>query len=150
MNDSQPSSTRVLLMEDNPVDVRLLRYALSKNESWQTELTVADDGEKAVRFLSEQPLPDFVILDLNLPKLDGPEVLHWIRSTERTRALVVAIVSSSPMDQIRSKVTGARAEANFYFTKPMDVQSFVNLGEALEESYRGAAGRNGFPKEGGS
>lgn len=137
MNDSQfQVSTRVLIIEDNPVDVRLVRYALSNNEDWPVELSVAEDGEKALNLLKTPPLPDLIILDLNLPKVSGPEVLQWIRSTETTRKLPVAVVSSSPMDVIRSKVSGAHVEANCYFTKPMDVESFLHLGRALGECYR--------------
>jgi DNA-binding response OmpR family regulator len=134
-NLPHPVSTRVLVIEDNPVDVRLLRYAISQDRSWDPELIVAVDGEKAIHLL-QQGLPDFIILDLNLPKLDGTEVLQWIRSGEATRNLPVAIVSSSPMDEIRSKITGARVEANGYFMKPMDVDSFVNLAKALGDCYR--------------
>jgi CheY-like chemotaxis protein len=137
MNDSEGRvSTRVLIIEDNPVDVRLVRYALSKNEDWPVELSVAEDGEKALNLLKTNPLPDLIILDLNLPKISGPEVLQWIRSTEATRDLPVAVVSSSPMDVIRSKVTGAQVDANCYFTKPMDVESFLQLGRSLGECYR--------------
>lgn len=139
MNNPQPPAiTRVLVIEDNPVDVRLLRYALAQTPSWPTELTVVADGEKALETLQASPLPDFVILDLNLPKLTGPEVLQWMRSHRPTGIIPVAVVSSSPMDQIRSKVTGARVEANGYFTKPMDVEGFVLLGKALADCYQSA------------
>ena len=137
MNTLQPSaSTRVLLVEDNPIDVRLLRYALSKLSDWPVDLIVAEDGEKAVTKMQQQPLPEFIVLDLNLPKLSGPEVLQWIRANEATRCIPVAIVSSSPMDEIRSKVSGARVEADCYYTKPMDVDTFIRIARELAKCYR--------------
>lgn len=139
-NLPSPVSTRVLVIEDNPVDVRLLRYALANNPDWPTELIVVDDGEKALRALQTDPLPEMVVLDLNLPKVTGAEVLQWIRANDPTRGLPVAVVSSSPMDQIRDTVTGARVEANCYFTKPMDVDSFVELGRELGRCYHASLG----------
>jgi two-component system, chemotaxis family, response regulator Rcp1 len=133
--ESKSSGTRVLVVEDNPVDVRLLRYALEKQREWPTEMTVAEDGEKAIHLLeqsvSRATRPDFVILDLNLPKRDGTEVLRWIRSTEGLRSLRVAVVSSSPVDVSRDKMSGAKVEADCYFVKPMDVESFIGLAKQL-------------------
>lgn len=137
MNDPQRlNSTRVLVIEDNPVDVRLIRYALSRNESWPTEITVADDGEKALAMLAAGPLPDFVILDLNLPKINGAEVLLWVRKQQDIGDLPVAILSSSPLDEIHMVVSGARVQANGYFTKPMEVDHWESLARELEHCYR--------------
>lgn len=133
--DLTVATTRVLVIEDNPVDVRLLRYALAHNEAWPTALTVAEDGEKALQMLREGPLPDFVILDLNLPKVSGAEILQWIRAADFARGLPVAVVSSSPLDEIANRVNGARVKADCYFTKPMDVDSFLELGRRLAQCY---------------
>src|SRR5437763_12956717 len=102
--------TRVLLIEDNPVDVYMVQCALQRELDWTTETTVADDGEKAIELLLEhsspsmRQWPDLVILDLNLPKRDGVEVLQVIRTTTGLRSLPVVILSSSPMDVMKRKV----------------------------------------------
>jgi two-component system, chemotaxis family, response regulator Rcp1 len=136
-------STSLLLVEDNPIDVRLIRYALQQEQTWKTEITVAEDGEKAINLLlaiaassPQSARPDFVILDLNLPRRDGTEVLQTIRSMKELQDLPVAIVSSSPMDVIRGKVSTANVSANCYFTKPMDVDSFLALGKELHCCYQ--------------
>ena len=136
-------STRVLLVEDNPIDVRLIRYALEQEQNWATDMTIAEDGEEAISLLTEgassvvrAKRPDFVILDLNLPKRDGTEVLQAIRYHKELQNLPVAIVSSSPTDVIRGKMMDANVHANWYFTKPMDADSFIALGKALHDCYR--------------
>ncbi len=120
-----------------------MRYALQQEHTWSTEITVAEDGEKAINLLlaiaassPQSGRPDFVILDLNLPRRDGTEVLQTIRSMKELQDLPVAIVSSSPMDVIRGKVTTANVSANCYFTKPMDVDSFLALGKELHCCYQ--------------
>jgi CheY-like chemotaxis protein len=136
-------STSILLVEDNPIDVRLMRYALQQEQTWNTEITVAEDGEKAINLLLamatsslQSGRPDFVILDLNLPRRDGTEVLQTIRSMRELQDLAVAVVSSSPMDVICGKVKTANVSANCYFTKPMDVDSFLALGKELHSCYQ--------------
>ena len=140
MNSLPSFNLRVLLIEDNPVHVELIRLAFESENSWQPALTVAEDGERAIGVLTESfalgSLPDFVVLDLNLPKRDGTEVLRWIRTTHGYQNIPVAIVSSSPMDVIRNKLVGARVEANCYFVKPMDIDDFLGLGKKLLFCYQ--------------
>ena len=130
-------------MEDNPVDVRLIRFALREEKSWQTETTVANDGEKAIDYLLHQHGTqgdfDLVILDLNLPKRDGTEVLQVIRSREELSSLPVIVLSSSPEDVSKAKVRNANVEANCYFTKPVGAKEFLDLGQRLWSCYRRAA-----------
>lgn len=133
--DAVDSVAKLLVVEDNPVDVRLLRYALESERTWRVQLSVAEDGEKAISLLLEGPRPEFVILDLNLPKRNGTEVLKVIRNHESLKSLPVAILSSSPMDVIRGKVTNAHVEADWYFTKPMSIDEFVALGQKLHHCY---------------
>lgn len=143
MNPSQAAeqTTRVLIVEDNPIDVHLVRLALEEEHAWPTEPIVTGDGEKAIDFLlrrgsfSDAERPHLVILDLNLPKRDGTEVLQVIRTTESLQNLAVAVLSSSPKDIIRSKVHQANVEANCYFTKPVDADAFLALGKALRSCY---------------
>jgi chemotaxis family two-component system response regulator Rcp1 len=129
-------STRVLLVEDNPMDARLIRYAMQQQEGWEIETVLAEDGEKAINMLLEgASTPDLIVLDLNLPKRDGTEVLQVIRGSEGLKGLPVAVLSSSPMDVIRGKVNGAKVEADCYFTKPMDIDSFVVMAKELRVCY---------------
>jgi CheY-like chemotaxis protein len=147
MTEKSVQAARLLLIEDNPIDVRLMRYALQQEKDWATDVTVAADGEKAIALLlaaaepGGEQMPDLVILDLNLPKRDGTEVLQTIRSAKALAHLPVAIVSSSPMDVIRGKVATAKVSADCYFTKPMDVDSFMELGKALHGCYLSSGAR---------
>lgn len=133
--------TRVLIVEDNPVDVYMVQCALQKELDWTTETTVADDGEKAIELLlqhSSLPIrewPDLVILDLNLPKRDGVEVLEVIRATNGLRSLPVVVLSSSPMDVMKSKFKKVNVEANCYVTKPPDLDEFLSLGKRIRICY---------------
>lgn len=141
--------TRVLIVEDNPIDAHMVQYALQEELNWTTETTVADDGEKAIQLLLEQssrPLrkwPDLVILDLNLPKRDGVEVLQVIRTTNELRSLPVVVLSSSPMDVMKSKLNKGNVEANCYLTKPYDLDEFLALGKRFHCCYTKALGSKG-------
>jgi CheY-like chemotaxis protein len=138
--------TRVLIIEDNPVDVYMVQCALKEELHWRTETIVADDGEKAIELLlehSSRPVrdwPDLVILDLNLPKRDGVEVLQIIRTTNGLRSLPVVVLSSSPMDVIKSKFKNLNVNANCYVTKPPDLDEFLALGKRFHSCYTKALG----------
>jgi two-component system, chemotaxis family, response regulator Rcp1 len=126
--------TKILLAEDNPLDVRLIRYALQHEQNWMTEVVVAEDGEKAIQYLMQQNSspngtnPDLVILDLNLPKMDGTEVLQVIRTTKGLQSLPVVVVSSSPEEISEGIVRQANVEANGYLMKPINIDEFLALG----------------------
>lgn len=138
--------TRVLIIEDNPVDAHMVQCALQEELNWTTETTVADDGEKAIELLLQhgsRPIgewPDLVILDLNLPKRDGVEVLQVIRTTNGLRSLPVVVLSSSPTDVMKSKFNKMNVEANCYFTKPPDLDEFLALGKRFHCCYTKALG----------
>ena len=129
---------KILLVEDNPVDVLMMKRAL-KNGGFKNQPIVLDDGEPAMAFLTHQgtyagmELPDLVILDLNLRKVDGPEVLSYIRNTPELRNLRVIVVSSSPEDIMKSSA----ADADCYIEKPIDAASFQNLGNRIRSFYQG-------------
>jgi chemotaxis family two-component system response regulator Rcp1 len=135
------STTHVFVVEDNPVDVELLRVALNAQKAWSTEMVVAEDGEKAILLLRDQaanPLlrrPDLVLLDLNLPKRDGTEVLRLIRSTFALSNLAVAILSSSPSDAVQRKLTEAQITADAYFEKPGTFEDYMKFGKELHTWY---------------
>ncbi len=121
----------ILLVEDNPDDVELTRLAFEEAQVANT-LTVVRDGAEALDYLfargryadrDPQDLPSLVLLDLNLPKLDGREVLQAIRNDERTRALPVVVLTTSaePFDVEASYTLGV----NSYMQKPVDFNQFV-------------------------
>ncbi|HLH37763.1 MAG TPA: response regulator [Bryobacteraceae bacterium] len=131
---------RVLIVEDNPGDVRMLRYAFD-DDQWLVETTVAEDGEKAIHYLQRHGAfekagdPDLVILDLNLPKYGGTAVLKVIRSLSRLRKLPVIILSSSSQEVILKEVRAAGVEADGYFTKPPDFDEFLALAKKIRDCY---------------
>jgi len=128
---------KILLVEDNPVDARMTLYALREEQTWLTEVVIAEDGEKAIHYLTQQnsstdsAIPDLVILDLNLPKWDGTEVLRTIRTTAGLESLPVIIFTSSPAEISESIVRQANLEANWYMTKPANADDFLSVGRAF-------------------
>jgi two-component system response regulator len=123
--------TMLLLVEDNPDDEALTLRALKKNNI-SNEVVVAHDGAEALDFLfctgayasrDRHVLPEVVLLDLKLPKIDGLEVLRRLRADERTRLLPVVILTSSREEQ--DVVNGYRLGANSYIRKPVDFDQFV-------------------------
>lgn len=126
----------VLLVEDNPDDELLALRALRKNGIEQG-ISVVRDGAEALDFLfgrgeyaerSTASLPTVVLLDLNLPKLNGLEVLKQLRSREETRYLPVVILSTSKEEQ--DMISGYSFGANSFICKPVDYDQFI---EAIEQ-----------------
>jgi two-component system response regulator len=126
MNTSSDKKT-ILLVEDNPEDVRLTRRSFRENHI-VNELVVVGDGAEAMSYLQKQAsdpdgvLPSVTLLDLNLPKLDGLEVLQRIRSDPRLKRLPIVILTSSKeeVDLVRSYELGA----NSYIQKPVEFEQF--------------------------
>ena len=125
----------IFLAEDNPADVYLLREALGTNVADPVEIVVAQDGEEALDFVHGRGrfhsahAPDLIVLDLNLPKSDGSDVLRCIRETERLARIPVVILTSS--DSPRDRATAERLGASCYITKPSDLDAFLALGGRL-------------------
>ena len=128
----------ILLVEDNPSDVKLTRRALEQNQI-VNKVIVAEDGREALDYLSGagqyasrdvRDFPAVVLLDLKLPKIDGLEVLKEIRSNELTRLIPVVILTSS--DQEEDLIASYKLGANSYIRKPVDFNQFAeavrNLG----------------------
>jgi len=120
----------ILLVEDNPDDVLLTRRALKKNNICN-EVVVAQDGAEALDYLfgmgsyegrNLDAMPQVILLDLDLPKIDGLEVLRRIRSDERTRLLPTVILTSS--EEQEDLVEGYGLGANSYVSKPVDIDQF--------------------------
>ncbi|MGI8958519.1 MAG: response regulator [Bryobacteraceae bacterium] len=137
---SETEITRILIIEDNPMDVRLLHLALESVQDWVIETAVAADGEDAINYLLDPKTskPDFVILDLNLPKRDGLEVLQVIRITNNLYGLPVVVFSSSTEDVLRTKMQQAKLEAEYYLTKPVGADEFLAVGPTLRCFYEQA------------
>lgn len=136
--------TAVLVVEDNPMDVRMIRLALREEQNWPTDVVVAHDGENAVQYLLRQDpyggvsKPDMLILDLNLPKRHGTEILQIIRTNKELSSLPVIVLSSSPEDIIRDIVTRSRFTADLCLTKPVNVKDYLALGSAFRKCYEEA------------
>ena len=119
----------ILLVEDNADDEALTRRALQKNNV-KNELMVAHDGQEALDLLfSGGRLPQLVLLDLKLPKIDGLEVLRRLRADERTKLLPVVILTSSTEE--RDLVNGYSLGANSYVRKPVDFTEFTEAARQL-------------------
>ncbi|SHO52920.1 response regulator [Desulfopila aestuarii] len=125
----------ILLVEDNPGDVDLAREALESNKI-RNNLHVARDGEEAMAFLKKEgqyaaaPRPDLVILDLNLPKKDGREVLAEMKSDTLLKSIPVVILTSSKAEE--DIVRSYNLHANCYISKPLNFHSFVQVVESIK------------------
>jgi two-component system, chemotaxis family, response regulator Rcp1 len=130
------STAEILLVEDNPADVRLTMEAL-KECKIINRLNVVEDGVDALDFLRRQgryadaPRPDLILLDLNLPRKDGREVLAEIKSDERLRLIPTVVLTTSSADEDLLKAYGLHA--NCYVTKPVDFGRFIEVVQRLEE-----------------
>jgi CheY-like chemotaxis protein len=140
MGEMNANPTHVLIVEDNRADVRVLRMALAVEKDWPLMIDVADDGEKAIAYLKGQApyvgvaRPDLVILDLNLPKFDGTEVLRVIRATETLRALPVIVLSSAPVEILEDKLQHAHVSARC-ITKPFEFKNWMLLGREIRRYF---------------
>ena len=120
----------ILLVEDNEDDIELTKRAFAR-VNLKNDVVVVKDGEQALAFLAshDQALPEIVLLDLKLPKIDGLEVLREIRKNERTRMLPVIVLTSSA--EQRDIVESYRLGANSYVRKPVDFAEFVEATRQL-------------------
>ena len=126
----------ILLVEDNPGDVRLTEEAFKEGQISNT-LHVTTDGVEALDFLHQRgeyvdaPRPDIVLLDLNLPRKDGDEVLEEIRADpDLTHLPVIILTSSSAEEDI---VQSYELQANAYLTKPVDPEEFVDVVKSFQQ-----------------
>lgn len=133
-SDSHNDSIKVLLVEDNPGDVRLIQEAL-KDGRKSCQLMVTPDGVEAWAFLNkkaayaESPRPDIIWLDLNLPRMDGRELLAKVRKTPDFCCIPVAILSSSHAQQ--DIYQSYRLGANCFITKPVDLDRYFAVIQSL-------------------
>jgi chemotaxis family two-component system response regulator Rcp1 len=134
--ESSGRSIDILLVEDNPADVRLTREAMKEGKVLN-RMEVVKDGEEAMEFLhrrgeyAEAPRPDIVLLDLNLPRKDGREVLAEIKEDPDLRRIPVVILTSSRED--RDILKSYDLHANCYITKPVDLEQFIEVVRSIED-----------------
>ena len=125
----------ILLVEDNPADVRLTQEALKEGKVYNN-LHWAKDGVEALEFLRRQgkhsaaPRPDIILLDLNLPKKDGREVLHEIKNDEKLKRIPVVILTTSKAEE--DVLKSYNLHANCYVTKPVDLEQFIVVVKSID------------------
>jgi len=126
----------ILMVEDNPGDVRLTHEALKGGKVWN-EIHVVADGVAALDFLhrrapyEEATRPDLVLLDLNLPKKDGREVLAAMKADESLKTIPVVILTTSQAEE--DVIRAYNLHANCYVTKPVDFEQFTRIVQAIEQ-----------------
>jgi two-component system, chemotaxis family, response regulator Rcp1 len=126
----------ILLVEDNPGDVRLTREALREGKV-RNNLAVAVDGVEAIAYLRKEGeyvnavRPDLILLDLNLPRKDGREVLEEIKADPALRHIPVVVLTSSQAEE--DIVRAYDLHANCYVTKPVDLDQFIRVVESIED-----------------
>lgn len=126
----------ILLVEDNAGDARLAQEAL-KDSKILNNVSVAEDGVEAMAFLRQQgayatsPRPDLVLLDLNLPKKDGREVLAEIKSDDRLKRIPVVILTTSKAEE--DIIKSYDLHANCYISKPIDLEQFMRVVKSIED-----------------
>lgn len=130
-----PRPIQVLLVEDNPADARLTREALSEAKV-VNQLSVVGDGVEALRFLRREgayasvPRPDLIMLDLNLPRKNGREVLEEIKSDPELRRIPVMVLTTSKADEDLERAYSLHA--NCYIRKPVDLDEFLEVVRSIE------------------
>jgi CheY-like chemotaxis protein len=132
---TNPGPVEILLVEDNRGDVRLTREALKPDRPWNT-LQVVRDGVEAMAYLRREgefrgaARPDLILLDLNLPRKDGREVLAEIKADEDLKLIPVVVLTTSQAEEDILKAYGSHA--NCYITKPVDLPKFMTVVKSIE------------------
>src|SRR3954451_17866681 len=136
-------SVEVLLVEDNPADAFLISSILETG-SRPKHLSTVEDGEAAIAFLERRgkyravPIPEIIILDLHLPRVDGYEVLAYVKSRPAQKRIPVVVLSSSQReDDVRSVY---ELRGNCYLSKPADLDEYFDLVRTIEEHWLSQVG----------
>lgn len=136
MTPNRNRAIDILLVEDNPGDVRLTQEAF-KEAKLRNALQVCTDGEQALAYLRREgehaaaTRPDLILLDLNLPKVDGREVLEAIKADPALRHIPVVVLTTSSADEDVLRVY--ELAGNCYITKPVDFESFIAVIRSIED-----------------
>ena len=138
MNTVHPDTVSFLMIaEDSAADLSLIRMALERY-GIAMELHVVKDGEAATRFVedveadSRAPCPALAVLDLNLPRISGQQLLRRIRSSDKWRNVPVIVFSSSL--SLRDRADALSLGATAYFSKPLDLEQFLGLGALIKDA----------------
>lgn len=135
INKKKTQIINILLVEDNPGDIRLIEEILKAGKI-QNKLSIVNDGEEALLFLRKsnkyvnEHTPDIILLDLNLPKKDGREVLAEIKEDPVLMLIPVIILTTSDAEQ--DIINTYAHHANCYITKPVDFNQFMNVIESIQ------------------
>jgi chemotaxis family two-component system response regulator Rcp1 len=135
MNGPAVSPIDILMVEDNPGDARLTQEAL-KESKMLNNLHHVRDGVEAMAFLrregkySDSPTPDIILLDLNLPRKDGREVLAELKGMPRLKNIPVVVLTTSDAEQ--DILMSYNLHANCYITKPVDLEKFIEIIRGIE------------------
>lgn len=128
-----PQERPILLVEDNPMDVDLTRRAFARRRVINP-LEVARDGEEALQYLDRweagEPLPVVILLDINLPKLNGLEILHQFKRSALVQKVPIIILTTSAEDRDIQKAY--QLGANSYIVKPVDFEKFVDVAAQID------------------
>jgi CheY-like chemotaxis protein len=134
-NNSLNKPIEILVVEDNPGDVLLTQEAL-RDDKLRVKLNIVNDGEEALDFLYHRgihilaPRPDLILLDLNLPKKDGREVLAEIKNTSNLKSIPVVILTTSEAEE--DILRAYALNANCYVQKPIDLEQFIKVVKNIE------------------
>lgn len=126
----------IMLVEDSAADVALAKE-IFKEGGLSFDLQVACDGVEALEMLrkegehADKPLPDFILLDLNMPRMDGREFLSIVKADPKLKRIPVLIMSTS--DSPRDVLTCYELQANAYIAKPLDIDDFISLVESIRD-----------------
>jgi CheY-like chemotaxis protein len=129
------TAIEILLVEDNPGDARLTQEAL-RDVKMKNNLNVVGDGVEALQFLrregpyADAPRPDIILLDLNLPRMDGQEVLAAVKADPDLKCIPVVVLTTSQAEE--DIVRSYRLNANCYVTKPVDFDQFIRVVQSVE------------------
>ncbi len=133
---AQVQPAKILLVEDNPGDVRLVQEGLRESKI-TSQLHAVSDGKDALAFLRKQGIyvnaerPDLILLDLNLPRKDGREVLAEIKADPDLLRIPVVILTSSKAEE--DILNSYNHHANCYITKPLDLETFIEVVQAIQD-----------------
>lgn len=136
MEQRKVQPVEILLVEDNPGDVRLIKEVF-KDAKISNNIHVAMNGESALQLLlrnedySNAPRPDLILLDLNLPKKDGRELLSEIKENDLLKSIPVVILTTSTAQE--DIIETYNKHANSYITKPVDLDQFIKVVESIHD-----------------
>lgn len=138
MNDPAPPPIKILLVEDDPGDVLITTEALERTKLLH-ELATVGDGDAAIAYLRREPpyedapRPDLVLLDLNLPRVDGPQVLEEVKADDDLRSIPVVVLSTSEAEDDIAR--SYKLHANAYVSKPVDFDAFVRIVQQIDDFF---------------